>query len=61
MSKKPGDRYKEVVKYLKSDIAMLNRVTGTEGTNLGVQNEDLGLALNELGMRIYLVNLVLIL
>ena len=50
MSKKPGDRYKEVVKYLKSDIAMLNRVTGTEGTNLGVQNEDLGLALNELGM-----------
>ena len=70
ISKKRGDGYDEVVRYLrvkfsflalKATLLCLRGSRGRKGTNLGVHNEDFGLALNELGMWIYLVNLVVIL
>ena len=59
ISKKRGDRYEEVVRYLrvkfsflalKATLLCLRGSRGRKGMNSGVQNEDFGLALNELGI-----------
>ena len=59
ISTKRGDRYDEVMRYLrvkfsflalKATLLCLRGSRGRKGRNLGLVNEDFGLALNELGM-----------
>ena len=59
ISTKRGDRYDEVMRYLrvkfsflalKATLLCLRGSRGRKGKNLGITNEDFGLALNELGV-----------